>query len=87
MKSSDSEKATSGVITKGMSHHIKGYFMDFSLNAIILHHVASNLSNNECSDDIASRIVALGKSVEKEYNQVYKSEEKRQVGQVRKKTN
>lgn len=48
--------------------------MDFSLNAIILHHVASDLSNNECSDDIASRIVALGKSVEKEYNQVYKSE-------------
>ena len=48
--------------------------MDFSLNAIILHHVASDFSNNECSDDIASRIVALGKSVEKEYNQVYKSE-------------
>ena len=54
-----------------MSHCIKGCLIDCLPNVIILHHGTNDLSSNKCVDDIASRIVALGRFVKNEYNQVY----------------
>ena len=56
-----------GATTNGISQYIKDCFIDCLPEVIILYLGANNLLRNASADDIASKIVALERSIKIEY--------------------
>ena len=74
MKSTVSIRSIPGASANGMAHHVNGCLEDISPDNVILHHETNDLKSGNTSEKIATSIVNLALTIQREKTKVFISE-------------